>query len=362
MRAAASDDDGDWAGDDELASSSAELIVEVSSTGEQRLSIVVDEARAGQRLDAFLAAAASGISRSRIRRAIDGGLAAVNGVQQKASYRLAAGERVAIEVAAAVDAPQPEPIPLDVLFEDDSIAVVNKPPGMVVHPAKGHWAGTLAGALVHRFNELSGVGGLVRPGIVHRLDRDTSGVIVVAKTDAAHQSLAEQFHDRTVRKEYLAIVSGRPDRDADRVNEPIGPHPTHRERMALRSDHPGSRPAETFFEVVERFPGFALVRAQPKTGRTHQIRLHLAHIRCPMLCDKQYGSRSRMTAGELRAITRQKHLAAGVTDDEVLLSRQALHAHRLGFRHPTTGEWVELEAQLALDMARLLDYLREAKR
>jgi 23S rRNA pseudouridine1911/1915/1917 synthase len=362
MSAAALGDDGDWAGDQELAPSSAERSPDVSSAGEQRLSVVVDEPRAGQRLDAFLTAAASGISRSRIRRAIDGGLATVDGIQQKASYRLAAGERVAIEVPAVVDAPQPEPIPLDVLFEDDSIAVVNKPPGMVVHPAKGHWAGTLAGALVHRFNELSGVGGLVRPGIVHRLDRDTSGVIVVAKTDAAHQSLAEQFHNRTVRKEYLAIVSGRPDRDADRVKEPIGPHPTHRERMALRADHPDSRAAETVFEVVERFPGFALMLAHPKTGRTHQIRLHLAHIRCPVLCDKQYGSRSRITAGELRAITRQKHLARGIPDEEVLLSRQALHAHRLGFRHPTTGGWGEFEAPLATDLERLLVYLREARR
>jgi 23S rRNA pseudouridine1911/1915/1917 synthase len=233
---------------------------------------------------------------------------------------------------------------------------------MVVHPAKGHWAGTLAAALVHRFNEqLSGVGGQVRPGIVHRLDRDTSGVIAVAKTDAAHQSLAEQFHERTVRKEYLAIVAGRPDRDADRVNEPIGPHPTHREKMALRTDHPDARPAETFFEVIERFPGFALMRAQPKTGRTHQIRLHLAHLRCPVLCDKQYGSRSRITVGELRAVTRLKRLAAGLPDEAVLLNRQALHAHRLTFAHPTSGELLHFEAPLPEDMAELLRRLRDAK-
>ncbi|HEX6962914.1 MAG TPA: pseudouridine synthase, partial [Lacipirellula sp.] len=210
--------------------------------------------------------------------------------------------------------------------------------------------------------QLSGVGGQVRPGIVHRLDRDTSGVIVVAKTDAAHQSLAEQFHDRTVRKEYLAIVAGRPDRDADRVNEPIGPHPTHREKMALRTNHPEARPAETFFEVVERYPGFALMRAQPKTGRTHQIRLHLAHLRCPVLCDKQYGSRSRITAGELRGITRLKRLGSGIPDDAVLMERQALHAHRLAFEHPLSRERVEFEAQLPADMAEVLRILREALR
>jgi 23S rRNA pseudouridine1911/1915/1917 synthase len=301
------------------------------------------------------------VSRARLRRAIDEEQATVNGAQQKASYRVAAGERIELNVAAAVETPQPEPTPLDLLYEDDAIAVVNKPPGMVVHPAKGHWAGTLAGALVHRFNQLSGVGGLVRPGIVHRLDRDTSGAIVVAKTDAAHQALAEQFHNRTVRKEYLAIVSGRPDRDADRVIAAIGPHPTHREKMAIRSDHPESRPAESFIEVVERFPGFALVRAHPKTGRTHQVRLHLAHIRCPVLCDKQYGSRSRITAGELRGITRQKRLVAELADEAVLLNRQALHAHRLSFAHPTTGNAIEVEAPLPADMADLLAILRDSK-
>jgi 23S rRNA pseudouridine1911/1915/1917 synthase len=162
-----------------------------------------------------------------------------------------------------------------------------------------------------------------------------------------------------VRKEYLAIVAGWPDRDADRVNAAIGPHPTHREKMAVRSDHPESRPAETFIEVVERFPGFALVRAHPKTGRTHQVRLHLAHIRCPVLCDKQYGSRSRITAGELRAITRQKRLASGTADDAVLLNRQALHAHCLGFIHPLSGKPLTFEAPLPEDMLLVLKILRE---
>jgi 23S rRNA pseudouridine1911/1915/1917 synthase len=344
----------DWDGDEDVAPPLAGV------EEFQRFDFLVEEAAAGQRLDAFLAAATKSVSRARIRRAIDGGLAKVNGVHQKASYRLAAGERLELQVAAAVEAPQAEPIPLDVIYEDDAIAVVNKPPGMVVHPAKGHWAGTLAGALVHRFNELSGVGGAVRPGIVHRLDRDTSGVIVVAKNDAAHQALAQQFHDRMVRKEYLAIVAGRPDRDADRVNEPIGPHPTHREKMAVRSDHADSRPAETFFEVVERFPGFALMRAYPKTGRTHQIRLHLAHLRCPVLCDKQYGGRSRLTYGEVRAITRNKRLASESTDDQLLLGRQSLHAHRLELSHPVTGKPLQLEAPLPADLQRVLDVLRQA--
>ncbi|MCC6491433.1 MAG: RluA family pseudouridine synthase [Pirellulales bacterium] len=327
--------------------------------GLERYALVVPETAAGVRLDAFLAGAIESVSRSRIRRAIDGGLAAVNGEREKASYRLSAGERVEVRIPAVAEGPLAEPTPIDVLYEDEAIVVVNKPPGMVVHPAKGHWAGTLAGALVYRFEHLSGVGGAVRPGIVHRLDRDTSGVIVAAKTDAAHAALAEQFHNRAVTKEYLAIVAGRPDRDADRVVEPIGPHPTHREKMALRGDHPESRAAETFFEVVERFPGFALVRAAPKTGRTHQIRLHLVHLRCPVLCDKQYGSRSRITVGEVRAITRHKDLAPGLAGDAVLLDRQALHAHRLSVVHPTSGERVTFEAPLAADMGQMLAVLRQ---
>lgn len=323
------------------------------------IELTVDEATEGQRLDAYLAATVQGVSRARIRRAIDEELATVDGQQQKASYRVTAGERIAIRIPVSIDAPLPEPIPLDLLYEDDVLAVVNKPPGMVVHPAKGHWAGTLAAALVHRFNEqLSGVGGLVRPGIVHRLDRETSGAIVVAKNDAAHEALAKQFHDRLVRKEYLAIIAGRLDRDADRVNEPIGPHPTHREKMAIRTDHPDARPAETFFEVVERFPGFGLVRAHPKTGRTHQIRLHLMHLRCPVLCDKQYGSRSRITVGEVRQITRQKRLGGDMADDALLLARHALHAHRLSFTHPTTGDAMTVEAPLPEDMRLVLDVLR----
>jgi 23S rRNA pseudouridine1911/1915/1917 synthase len=323
--------------------------------------VIVDEASAGRRLDAFLAEALPSVSRSRVRRAIDRQWALVNGVAERASYRVAAGERMEITLPPAAEGPHAEPTPLDVLYEDDAIVVVNKPPGMVVHPAKGHWAGTLAGALVHRFESLSAVGGAVRPGIVHRLDRDTSGAIVVAKTDAAHEALAAQFHDREVAKQYLAIVAGLPDRDADRVVAAIGPHKSHREKMALRDDHPESRPAETFFEVLERFPGFALVRAQPKTGRTHQIRLHLMHLRTPVLCDRLYGGRARITAGELRQITRRR-CATGLPDDAVLLHRQALHAHRLEVDHPTTGARLSFEAPLPADMERLLSALRETHR
>jgi 23S rRNA pseudouridine1911/1915/1917 synthase len=314
----------------------------------------------GRRLDAFLAANLPEASRVRIRRGIDAGDARVAGVVRKAAYRLSAGQLVEFLLPPPpAGGPEPEPIELTILYEDEAIAVIDKPPGMVVHPAKGHWSGTLAGALVHHFDQLSGQGGPVRPGIVHRLDRDTSGVLVVAKTDQAHERLAEQFKARSVRKEYLALVAGVPDRDRDLVDRPIGPHPSHREKMALRDDHPASRPAQTFYEVLERFPGVSFVRAEPKTGRTHQIRLHLASIRCPVLCDKLYGGRAQLTVGELRSLCRDKRLAAELPDDAVLLARQALHAHSLSFSHPLSGQPLQITAPLPADLEHLLGVLRQ---
>ena len=208
--------------------------------------------------------------------------------------------------------------------------VVNKPPGMVVHPARGHWSGTLAGALQFRFGPtLSAAGGLNRPGIVHRLDRDTSGVILVARNDVAHAKLAKQFAARSIEKEYFALVVGSPPCDRDIIDCPIGFHPHMREKMAIRRDDADSRPAQTFYEVLERFDGFAARQLLPKTGRTHQIRVHLNHVGCPVLCDRQYGGRSQITRGEIRR---------DPADELVLLDRQALHARRLRFLHPATGE------------------------
>jgi 23S rRNA pseudouridine1911/1915/1917 synthase len=314
----------------------------------------------GQRLDVFLTANLPEASRVRIRRGIDAGDAKVSGVIRKASYRLSPGQQVEFLLPPPpAGGPEPEPIALSILYEDDALAVIDKPAGMVVHPAKGHWTGTLASALVHHFDQLSEHGGATRPGIVHRLDRDTSGVLVVAKTDMAHQRLAEQFKARTVRKVYLALIAGCPDRDRDLIDHAIGPHPSHREKMAIRADHPASRAAQTFYEVVERFPGISFVRAEPKTGRTHQIRLHLTSVHCPVLCDKLYGGRARITAGELRALCRAKHLAPDLPDGAVLLQRQALHAHSLSFAHPFSGEQLELTAPLPPDMQQLLFVLRQ---
>jgi 23S rRNA pseudouridine1911/1915/1917 synthase len=322
---------------------------------------IVAPDQAGRRLDVFLAERISGISRATVRRAIDAGNVRVDNEESKASLRLRAGSTIAVQqIDVPRKGPAPQNIPLAILHEDDALVVVNKPAGMIVHPAKGHWEGTLASALAHHFGTLSGRGGPTRPGIVHRLDRDTSGVIVVAKNDQAHDALAAQFKARQVEKEYLAIVAGVPELDRDRIDEPIGDHPTHREKKAIRRGDPNARPAVTEYEVVERFRGFALLRALPRTGRTHQIRLHLAHIGHPVLCDRLYGGRASITELELIPRDRigQDTAAVERAAEQTLLERQALHAHRLALTHPTTGEKLKFVAPLATDIERTLEALR----
>jgi 23S rRNA pseudouridine1911/1915/1917 synthase len=289
-----------------------------------------------------------------LRRVIVAGNVKVDGLGRKVSFKLSGGERISIVLPAMPTAgAQPENIPLEILYEDDHVIAVNKPPWMVVHPARGHWSGTLASALSYHFDQLSAAGGPTRPGIVHRLDRDTSGVMVVAKHDPIHFALADQFEQRETEKEYLALVSGAPDRDRDWISQPIGPHPYQREKMAIRPGHPDSRESTTFYEVVERFDGFAALKVSPKTGRTHQIRVHLAHIRHPVLCDRLYGGRAHITRGE---IERRRE------DDDIILSRQALHARRLKIRHPVTGEPLEFTAPIPDDIQGVLSLLRQFRR
>lgn len=305
-----------------------------------------------KRLDALLAERFPDVSRVRWRKAINSGQVLVDGRRSKAAYRLRGGEQiVATPPESEVEGPQPEAIPLDILFEDEHLAAINKPPGMVVHPAKGHWSGTLTSGLAYHFSQLSSVGGTTRPGIVHRLDRDTSGVIVVAKTDAAHLGLASQFEQRTTTKTYLALLAGTPDRDRDVIDEPIGPHPYHREKMAIRRQHDSARSAETFYEVLERFKGFAYVKLTPKTGRTHQIRVHMSHLGAPVLCDRLYGGRAELTRAQLQR----------GEDDTILLGRQALHAHRLELRHPISDQPLSFSAPLPSDIQLTLDTLRAVR-
>lgn len=314
---------------------------------------VTDETSVGARLDAYLAAQLPQFSRVQLRRAITAGDVLVDGRPAKPAYRLQAAQTISVILPQrATPGPEPEDIPLDILFEDDHLVAVNKPPAMVVHPAKGHWAGTLASALAFHFDRLSSVGGTTRPGIVHRLDRDTSGVIVVAKTDEAHLRLAAQFEARTTQKEYFAIVAGTPELDRDVIEKPIGMHPYQREKMAIREGHSTSRDARSVYEVVERFRGFAILRVFPKTGRTHQIRVHMAHLGCPVLCDRLYGGRSQITLGEL-----QGHLPSG----DVVLARHALHARRLQLQHPISQEDIEFSAPLPTDLAHTCDLLRQLR-
>ncbi len=304
--------------------------------------IIVAEHEQNMRLDSLLASRFPEISRARVQRAINQGGAVVDGVAGKSSSRMAEGQRVSFQVPEPVrDAPMPEDIPLDILFEDQHLVAINKPAGMVVHPAKGHWSGTLTAALAFHFDKLSSVGGEHRPGIVHRLDRDTSGVIVVAKTDMAHAKLSQQFERRSVRKIYWAIVSPPPDRDRDEINQPIGVHPYQREKMAIRTDHPKAREATTFYEVLQRVGRFALLSVTPRTGRTHQIRVHLAHIGSPVLSDKLYSGRSFIT---------QRDLLGHKASEEKILCRQALHSKSLQFDHPVSGESMLVEADPSDDL------------
>lgn len=325
-------------------------------------SFEVAPAQAGQRLDVFLAEQFPAVSRATVRRAIDAGHVSVDDGDCKPSLRLRAGDRVNVrQIDVPRESPAPQAIPLEILYEDDAIIVVNKEAGMIVHPAKGHWEGTLASALAHHFGQLSTRGGPTRPGIVHRLDRETSGVIVVAKNDQAHDALATQFKDRSVEKEYVAIVIGVPQMDCDRIDEPIGEHPTQREKKAIRRDDPNARAAVTVYEVIERFSGFAFLRALPKTGRTHQIRIHLSHAKYPVLCDKLYGGRAALTKLELirrDVLGHDKNLASS-SPDEQLLTRHALHAHRLTITHPTTGERMTFEAPVPSDLEQTLAVLRQ---
>ena len=243
-----------------------------------RFEHTVEEEHDGQRIDALLALLQNSYSRVFLRKVVQEHGARVDGELVKPSFRVQTGQVIVAQLPPPPDdGPRPENIPLNIIFEDEALIAIDKPPGMVVHPAKGNWSGTLASALAYHFQQLSDVGGPTRPGIIHRLDRDTSGVILVAKSNAVHMKLAEQFEQREVQKEYFALVIGKLELDRDVIHQPIGPHPFQRDKMAIRREHPQSRDAETRYDVLQRFDGITSVKVQPKTGRTHQIRVHLDH-------------------------------------------------------------------------------------
>jgi 23S rRNA pseudouridine1911/1915/1917 synthase len=329
--------------------------------------ITVEPHEAGWRLDSFLAHHFPQYSRTLVRNAImHGGICIDEGMESqtngKPSFRLQPGQCIRFTVPDIPhQAPQPEDIPLDILYEDDDILVVNKPVDMIVHPSRGHWSGTLVSALAFRYaGQLSTTRGPLRPGIVHRLDRDTTGVILIAKNDSIHTQLAALFEQRQIRKEYFAIVIGNPHLDRDLVDARIGHHPKVKEKMCVASeDDAEAKPAQTYYEVVKRYGRLTSIRCLPKTGRTHQIRVHLAYTGYPILCDKMYCGN--------RVVTQEQLLGAvpwSLTDEHpsgtVLLHRQALHAQKLTFIHPVTGTELSISAPLPDDMQSVLDCLENA--
>ena len=305
-----------------------------------------------RRLDKYLHGRFSNLSRSFIQNAIRQGAVKVNGKIAKQSQKLSPGDIIDF---APPEPPGkdilPEDIPLDIIYEDEELIILNKQPDMIVHPARGNTHGTLVNALAFYSDELSSGLGEFRPGIVHRLDRNTTGVMVITKNDSAQWKIAKQFENRQVNKTYLAIVHGAPDLTADRIDAPLGVHPKIREKYAIRPET--GKEAVTFYEVLETFRGFSLLKLTPKTGRTHQIRVHLSYIKHPIVCDDIYGG---------------KHVYQWQLADtepavqEPILSRVALHAYSLEFKHPATEKTVKFEAPLPQDMQNLLNALREYRK
>ncbi len=283
-----------------------------------------------QRLDRYLTTVVPESSRAQIQKLISQGHVHVNGKSTKASRRIIPGERVSIQIPPPVSLElKSESIPLKIVYEDGHLLIVDKPSGLVVHSAPGHPSGTLVNALLAHGGSLSSVAGPFKPGIVHRLDKETSGLLVVAKDDPTHRGLGRQFTDREVEKVYLAVVQGIVEQQEGTIDAPIGRHPVHRQQMAVRYD--ATRQAQTRYRVLKRFRHATLLELIPKTGRTHQLRVHLKHLGHPILGDLRYGIRGGFP-------------------------RLALHAHRLGFRHPADSRWVEFESPLPKDLQFLLDH------
>lgn len=302
-----------------------------------------------QRLDRFLVEQGLTESRNQIQKWIEEERVTVNGVPVKPGFRLKQGDRVSVDPKTAAPLSlEPEPIPLTIIWEDQNLLVIDKQAGLVVHPAPGNYSGTLVQALLHHCRDLSGIGGVLRPGIVHRLDKETSGLLVVAKNDRTHRGLIQQFQTGAVVKEYLALVWGHPAQRQGRIDRPIGRHPVHRKKMAVTAR---GKPALTEWEVEEMYPsGFTRLRVRIKTGRTHQIRVHLSAIGLPVLGDPLYGPAKGRPSG-------RSTLAAQLS---FLASRQMLHAARLSFVHPLTGERLAFEAPPPADLTQVVDLLKKS--
>jgi 23S rRNA pseudouridine1911/1915/1917 synthase len=312
----------------------------------ENLTFKIGREDAGARLDAFLASQIAGWSRARLQRLIESEDVLVNGKPGKPSYKIRENDELEVElIAPATTSFTPEPIPIEIVYEDDTLVVVNKPAGLVVHPAAGIHSGTLANALAHHFQQLPNAAS-VRPGIVHRLDRDTSGLLVVAKTEAALENLSDQFRARTVYKSYAALVHGRVTSDSGRIDQPLARDPSNRTRMAVVR---GGRSALSLYRVNRHFHRFTLLDVELKTGRTHQIRVHLAWFKHPVVGDETYG------LGRDNTVQNPK-LKAQIRN----LRRHFLHAEKLAFAHPATGERVLFHSPLPPELADLLSEIENA--
>lgn len=296
---------------------------------------VITEEQEGERIDKCLNGLIEGLSRSYIQKLLSNGEITVNGIAIKASYRVSADDLIQVSLPPAVTPDiLPENIPLDILYEDADVIVVNKPKGMVVHPAPGHYSGTLVNALLyHCEGELSGINGVLRPGIVHRIDQDTTGSVIACKNDKAHACIARQLKEHTIVRRYYAIVHGTVEREEGVVHTQIGRHPTDRKKMAVLDS--GGKEAVTHYKVLSHLQKSTYVECMLETGRTHQIRVHMAHIGHPLLGDRVYGPKN----------------------DPFHLNGQTLHAGVLGFLHPSTGRYVETKAPLPAYFVKLLDQL-----
>lgn len=294
----------------------------------------IDKEEDGIRLDVFISNKLKDKSRSYIQDVIKAGNVKVNDKVKKSNYKLKANDKIALEMPENVElVVEKENIPIDILYEDSDVIVVNKPQGMVVHPAPGNYTGTLVNALLYHCKDLSGINGVVRPGIVHRIDKDTSGVLVVAKNDNAHQKLAEQFKEHSMTREYYALVEGVIQKEEGTIDAPLARHPVDRIKISVVKD---GRRAVTHYKVLQRFKNSTLVKCSLETGRTHQIRVHMSHIGHPLIGDPVYGYKKQ----------------------RFKLQGQLLHAKKLGFVHPSTGEYMEFESELPEYFIKIINILK----
>jgi 23S rRNA pseudouridine1911/1915/1917 synthase len=340
------------------------MIVNETDKSEQ-IQLVVKKKYSSKRIDRYLVSRLQDYSRNAVQKLIKEGAVKVNNIATKSSYEIKQKDVISIQPPAKSNGKiVPENIPLDIIYEDKYLMALNKPPDMVVHPARGHVSGTLVNALTFHCNKLSSINGPLRPGIVHRLDRDTSGIILAIKDEKVHKHIALQFEKREILKEYLAVVKGEIELDSDKIDFPIGRHKKFRKKMAVR--HDTGKSAVSLFEVMERFCGYTLVKITPETGRTHQIRVHMKTIGHPIVADSEYSHTDACYLEDLMKpnSNTEMHNLAKVQElcnntDQLIINRQALHAYKIKFLHPVFNKTMEFTAEIPADMLNLITILRK---